>query len=305
MNTETYYTLADLDHHSFRVEVTGQKVSVFRHVGDEYEEFIEFTAMRTIPAPAYTYPPREHAEADNESEDESENESGDESDDDPEPNQITDAQQGEAERNGNAIVRLVRPSEIVGDSIDGIPTNNFIGNSVLVQLAPLLYVVISRDIKIVQTIKEIVSFVSPPMYPYGIDEDGNKYPFVEDCILLNRDRSNLNIPQNIRNDPDPYRLLYRLSLMTVDEGCIPPQNPIVANTDHIERFYIGNEQYTMTWHPDPQKDYARFLRDIGSPIEIRDTSGARREISSEEYVGINRRFGELIGAIRMIVLAEM
>ena len=172
------------------------------------------------------------------------------------------------------------------------------GNSILLHLEDLDYVFIGWEIYSFKARAEIVKYVSPignsdVPYPYAIDEDNNTYLMIQDTVILADEEGNL--PWKQLSD-EPYEYFYYIHIITTDEGRIPPRQPIYANERGIVGFYLGDEQYTMTYVPHPAKNYRRLIENFSPDMYIlTDRSPTLIQIDKEEYVKINKDFGKQIG----------
>nr|QBK85868.1 MAG: hypothetical protein LCMAC101_04630 [Marseillevirus LCMAC101] len=172
--------------------------------------------------------------------------------------------------------------------------DNFLGNSFLLHTGDLEYVFIGESVFYFQALSEIVKYVSPVgnsdvSYPYAVDDQNRAYLMIEKVIVQLTDEEVSNIPMF-----DPYSdCYYSRHLMTTDHGCIPPREPIFIFQD-IKEYYVGDERYTMTYEPYPEKDYDRLMGWNEGNISILLIDGTKKELSKEEYVDIMLDFGDLL-----------
>jgi hypothetical protein len=177
----------------------------------------------------------------------------------------------------------------------------FRGNSVLFDLGDGLYVHVGASVISFTPEAPIARFSSPVggsdvPYPYAIDQLGNAYLLIEGAVL---DAEHVRE----RHDVGPYERYYARCLLTADEGCVPPKHPEIAWFDGIERFYIGDELYTLNYvnAEDAGEDYDRlsdpdsFPNDSGNVLSVVTTEGTRYDLDREGYVDLMRRFGETAG----------
>ncbi len=173
--------------------------------------------------------------------------------------------------------------------------DSFKGNSLLLCTSELEYVFIGEKVYSFSALSEIVQYVSPVgnsdvPYPYAIDIENRAYLMTENVIVQLTDEEVQNIPEF-----DPYGDCYYLKhVMTKDMGIIPPQEPIIKDFCNIKEFYVGNERYTMTYHPFPEKDYDRLIGWDEGEIAVILTTGVKKELSSLDYVGIINDWGNLV-----------
>jgi hypothetical protein len=83
--------------------------------------------------------------------------------------------------------------------------------------------------------------------------------------------------------------------MTTDHGRIPPQEPVIENFRDIKEYYIGEERYTMTYTPFPEKKYDGIMDWGEGNIFVLLTNGEKKELSKEEYISIMDDFGDVAG----------
>lgn len=177
-------------------------------------------------------------------------------------------------------------NEMTKQSGDSGP--DFDGNSILLKMSKLNYIYIGDEIKSFTSYAEITRYLSyvgnnDVPYPYAIDRDKNYYLMIENVVLN-------NVPPHHRNDI--YHYYYNVNLMTVDEGWIPPRQPLIKNFHDIDKFYIGNEQYTMRYRPSPSKNYDSE----NSPFYIKPINGKKYVLTKKMYISLMRSFGRKIGA---------
>jgi len=166
----------------------------------------------------------------------------------------------------------------------------FDGNSILLHMQENEYVFIGHEIYKFTAFSEIVKYVSPVgnsdvPYPYAIDVDNNYYLMIEDVVVT--------VPEEYKHDP--YDYYYEASLMTPDMGRIPPEEPLFPDFHGVFEFYIGDEQYTMRYHPHPSKDYDRLAKwdDFGDGLSIDLINGSKKKLSRDEYIQLVKAFGKM------------
>ena len=165
----------------------------------------------------------------------------------------------------------------------------FDGNSFLLQFDGDRYVYVGDSVFGFIAQDEIIEFVSPVgnsdvPYPYAVDRQGTVYLLIEGVKLS----AGTFVAQE-----DPYNHYYDASLMTVDEGMIPPRIPKMV-FEGITRYYIGSKRYTMTYKPHGGKAYDDIIRRIRGDMSV-FKDGKKRPLGREEYAGIMRRFGKQVG----------
>lgn len=170
----------------------------------------------------------------------------------------------------------------------------FNGNSILLHMGNDIYVFIGNTIFSFQALALIIKFVSPVgnndvPYPYAEDKDGNIYLLIEDVVI----KYNKIIKKQIeKNDNDPYRYYYDYSLITTNEGRIPPLQPKIKNFNNIKKFLIGKDQYTLRYEPNPEKDYDRVIPELGDKMFIIDTENNKIELTKSMFIELMESFGK-------------
>ena len=171
--------------------------------------------------------------------------------------------------------------------------DDFLGNSFLLHTGDLEYVFIGSTVFSFQALSEIVKYVSPvgnsdSPYPYAVDDQNRAYLMIEKVIVQLTDNQVEQIPQF-----DPYGdWYYPRHQITTDLGRIPPRQPIIEDFHDIREFYIGNDQYTMTYRPLPEKDYNRIIGWNEGPVSVKKVDGTKKELSKGEYIEIMNDFGD-------------
>ena len=123
------------------------------------------------------------------------------------------------------------------------------GNTILLKVDSK-YIFIGANIVSFKPSSKIVRFVSNVKnndvpYPYAIDKKGIFYLFTENVCI--------NVPMAC--EKNPYEYYCQASLITDDEGYVPAKKSLVKNFDNITKWYIGEEEYTFTYEPFPDKKY--------------------------------------------------
>merc|ERR1712232_277922 len=125
----------------------------------------------------------------------------------------------------------------------------FKGNSILLQKAADTYIYLGEHIQSFKTSAEIVKYVSPVgnsgvPYPFAVDTDNRFYLMIEDVVLD-------NVPAEQHEDPYDYYYM-----MTVDVS-IPKSRRSQEDESMIfqgiKKYFIGEEQYTLSYNPNPEK----------------------------------------------------
>lgn len=170
----------------------------------------------------------------------------------------------------------------------------FDGNSILLHLCGNTYVFIGLEIFSFSTYGKIISYVSPVgnsdvPYPYALDEHGNIYLLTEDVVIKN----NADVLRNMDAYDDPYDYYYDYYLITADRGCIPRIQPPINFFNGIKEYYIGDDRYTLTYEPFPEKDYDRLISSLGTSMHVIDTNDNIITLNKESYSELMKSFGLL------------
>ena len=183
----------------------------------------------------------------------------------------------------------------------------FDGNSILLHMFQKRYVFIGASIFTFQALHSVVEFNSPVgnndvPYPHAIDEKGYVYLMIENIVLAPTKELKKYMEDKKH---DPYFYYYDNALMTIDHGMIPPKHP-VSNTEDIKEFYIGNNQYTMTYSPHPSAEYKRLMKFDGAEehgIYIIKNDGTKVHLTQHMYVDLMTRFGKMRGFLKFMTLS--
>ena len=163
----------------------------------------------------------------------------------------------------------------------------FDGNSILLHIRDNEYIFIGAKIFKFQSNDVIVEFTSPVgnndvPYPYAITENGKVYLLIENVVL-----QNFVITEDC---DDPYYYYYYYGLITVDMGQVPVRSPQIQNHLNITEYYLGENQYTMRYKPNPSEEYDRVIPGLGEKMYV-VIDEIKREFSKEEYVDLMVIFG--------------
>ena len=161
----------------------------------------------------------------------------------------------------------------------------FDGNTILLKLEKNKYMFICYEIFTFDSFYGIKEFVSPVgnndvPYPYAIDKQNNYYLLINDVVF--------NLTDKVE---DPYRYYYDNSLITKDDGIIPPVLPTTIFKD-IKEFYINGEKYTMTFRTNKEKCLENYYP---NDIMIKKYDNKKYKISYHELQNLYKEFGELKG----------
>lgn len=168
---------------------------------------------------------------------------------------------------------------------------NYDGNSILLHIDKLTYVLIQQNIISFKAQNEIIKFASPMgnnnvPYMYAIDKKDMYYLLSENMILT-------NVPNGSKKDP--YTYYYSISCITT-YGNNAQTEPLLHNT--ISKFFINNEQYSMAISHDPSKNYDRLI-EYNDTMYIIKTDGKKYNLNKKKYVSIINNYIKKIGAIKL------
>ncbi|CAE6966622.1 unnamed protein product [Symbiodinium natans] len=167
----------------------------------------------------------------------------------------------------------------------------FDGNSILLHLEDLKYVFIGEEVFSFAAKSRITRFVSPVgnsdvPYPWAMDEQGFCYLMTSSVIL-----SGKNLGDSNAADFDPYDIFFDRSLITADIGCVPPQQP-VTQFQGITEFWIGEDQYTLRYEPQPEEDFDRLSQMGELSVKKGD---AKIKLSKADFVKLKQDFAAEMG----------
>lgn len=170
--------------------------------------------------------------------------------------------------------------------------DKFDGNSILLDLGNREYVFICEKLRFFHAEHDIHTFVSPVgnndvPYPYAIDSRERYYLLIEDVILE-------RVPPRWRDDP--YRFYYRQHIIVHCPYC---------DGDKYRKFWIGNEEYRLTYKAKPSEDYDRFLEFPDNPektVSVETLDGQIVELSKQDYIDIHTDFGREKGYTNIVWL---
>ena len=166
--------------------------------------------------------------------------------------------------------------------------DKFDGNSILINISGNKYIYIGSTIYSFESQAKILKYISPignsdVPYPYAIDEKENIYLMTEDVIL--EKMKNVDF-----NDFDPYEYYYEISYITD----IEKEKEIFKN---IEKYFIGGEEYNLTYCSNPEKNYDRISswEEFGIGMEIKYIHQEKEPLTKNKYIEIINQFGNVKG----------
>jgi hypothetical protein len=166
------------------------------------------------------------------------------------------------------------------------------GNTVLISQIDNTYIFVGMYIfsfKARTRITEYVSLVgnNDVPYPYAIDEDKNYYLLIEDVMIVGRP----SILSDISKYDNPYDYYYVAQSITESDRDI--KHSVIKNFHDITEFGDTEDNFNLTYHPRPEKDYDRLTRE-GERLYI-CTSEGKKELDKATYCEILLEFGEISG----------
>lgn len=171
----------------------------------------------------------------------------------------------------------------------------FNGNSILLHIDSNNYVFIGENVFSFKSLAPIGKYVSPVgnndvPYPYAIDDQNNYYLIISNIILKN--------PTIPKKYDDPYQYYFDHHLITTDLGRVPPRKPIIQNDLNIIKYYIGNQQYTLTHNSNPVADYKRLIPSYGKAMYIVTSDSPKKKLLTKEgYIKLIKNFGKKLNVI--------
>lgn len=186
-------------------------------------------------------------------------------------------------------------------SFSGGYGKDFYGNSFLLQLSDNYYIYVGASIFIFNTFGKIIKYTSPVgnndvPYPYAIDNLGNYYLFAERIIITKT--------KDKPKDEDIYDYYYRARIIT-PSSYNNFGKPVIKGFDNIKEYYVGSDQYTMSYKPNPSKHYDMITTNdegIKENMYLVLTNGQHKMISKEYYIDLNKRFGLELGFLPLDII---
>ena len=166
----------------------------------------------------------------------------------------------------------------------------FDGNTLLLQKSEYEYIWIGDAIVSFVSYFPIVEYISPVgnnqvPYPWAIDEKGWVYLFLENVVITNIPKSELS---------DPYEYWYEKLSIICNGMSYLNTNP-VETFDSISKFFIGDEQYALTWNAFPDKEFDRLFERYSSELYVEKTSGIKYKLDKQSYIKLMKDFAERAG----------
>jgi hypothetical protein len=147
--------------------------------------------------------------------------------------------------------------------------------------------------------EQIIKYESPignsaVPYPYAVDSRGWVYLFLEHVVMTNVDSL---------NQSRPYEYYWFDGLGNICGF----RDSLIKNFQSIQKFFIGNEIYNLTYHPFPDKEFDRITQLIGPELFIEKTDTIKYQLDKDSYCKLIKEFGEtakLCPIDHMVVLDE-
>jgi hypothetical protein len=98
-----------------------------------------------------------------------------------------------------------------------------------------------------------------------------------------------DVPKN----KDPHLYFYKAHRITPDTSWLKPKQPLVQNFQGIDKFFIGDELYTLTWGVNPGTAYDHYLEDIGH-LSVLKIDGIQYNLTKQQYVQLMNDFAQLM-----------
>ena len=126
---------------------------------------------------------------------------------------------------------------------------------------------------------------SPMPYPYAVDWEGRHYLLLEDVSID-------CVPDEYATRP--YGWFYARTRITRDVAF--NVSPVPCAETGIMQFYLGEEEYTLSYTPTPDAEYERLTRIFGPmSVRMRSSSNRRSSLDASAFVRIMHAFGACAG----------
>jgi hypothetical protein len=164
------------------------------------------------------------------------------------------------------------------------------GNAILLKMPHDSYIFIGSVIFSFYAIAPITDLISPVgnsdvPYPYAIDSNNNYYMLIENVIIK-------NVPKEFKDDA--YTYYYNNINITHNIGFdIAPKN---SNMYDADKWFIGKNQYTMSYTPNPAEDYDRHNKKM---YITKKNDKKKYELTKEDYIKLMEDYGDKLGFRRL------
>ena len=158
--------------------------------------------------------------------------------------------------------------------------NTYPGNTILLEASDYTYIYIGEKIFTFMSYNPIVKYVSPMgnslvPYPYAIDDKCWVYLMVFTVVIT-------RMPENLQLS-DPYDYYLNAGLEMICSAGSHSQ-PLIKNFQNIEKFFMGGEQYILTYNPFAAKEYERLVNTFGPDLSIELVDGTDITLNKEKYI---------------------
>lgn len=167
------------------------------------------------------------------------------------------------------------------------PPNTF--NTLLIEVADYTYIYVGDKIFTFMSYNQIVEYNSPignnmVPYPFAIDNKGWIYLLVYQVVIM-------SIPIKFLSDPYDYYLNYGLKNI-----CLTPTSamfnhpPIITNFQNIEKFFIGENQYVLSYCPFADQVYDQITSIFDSDLSIELIDNTRILLNKSKYIQLMKDY---------------
>jgi len=195
------------------------------------------------------------------------------------------------DESGRQLVEVLEaPYDTITETFDC--RHVYFGVNTLLELSHYEYVLISHKISRFETLFPIVDFKpilgnNDVPYSYAIDT-------VNNCYLLSE-----NVYFKLDDSIDyPYEHYYNKCLITEDIAYIPAKQPLEP-FKNIKKFYIGSEQYTLTYisrnYSELYDRLSLFNNDVPEELYVVLHTGEKQLLTKEMFVELMTEFAEKNG----------
>jgi len=167
---------------------------------------------------------------------------------------------------------------------------DFDGNTLLLQQSEYSYIWIGDKIISFLSYFPIVEYTSPVgnnqvPYPWAVDEKGWVYLFLCNVVIT-------NIPESKLADPYDYYWSEGLGLIC---GAGSSTQTLIKNFKSITKFFIGDDQYILSYSANPAKEYDRLVQSFNSELYVEKTDGIKYKLNKSSFIKLMDDFAEQSG----------
>lgn len=167
-------------------------------------------------------------------------------------------------------------------------------NSLLVQVSECgyEYMWIGHEIIRFMSYEQIVDYKSPlgpnqVPYPWAVDSRGWVYLFLDYVVI-----TCIGNPTNLSR---VYEYYWFDGL-----GNICPNQyraTLIKNFQLIQKFFIGDDTYNLTYSSFPEKEYERLVQTFQANLYVEKTDGAKYPLDKKGFCKLMKEFGEVAGLL--------